>query len=235
MSEPQWNRDDGLFPCRASKQDPFAEEALTHLDAMYGVACKLTRNPTEAEDLVQDAFVKAMRARAPVSRRHQPQGVAVPHPDEHVHQQVPPRRPRALGARRAGRRPAGRRLGERQHDASAPRSRDAGADAHRRGRDPARARRAAGRVPAGRHPLRRRGVLVRGDRPDHGLPDRHGDEPPAPRPQAPPADALQPCAGPGHREGRRAPRRATRSDVRAAARAKTANLAEYRARKRGAA
>jgi RNA polymerase sigma-70 factor (ECF subfamily) len=30
---------------------------------MYGVACKLTRNPTDAEDLVQDAFVKAMRAR----------------------------------------------------------------------------------------------------------------------------------------------------------------------------
>ena len=47
----------------APKNDPFAEEALTHLDAMYGVACKLTRNPTEAEDLVQDAFVKAMRAR----------------------------------------------------------------------------------------------------------------------------------------------------------------------------
>jgi RNA polymerase sigma-70 factor (ECF subfamily) len=45
------------------KHDPFAEEALTHLDALYGVACRLTRNPTEAEDLVQDAFVKAMRAR----------------------------------------------------------------------------------------------------------------------------------------------------------------------------
>ncbi len=45
------------------KSDPFADEALTHLDALYGVACKLTRNPTEAEDLVQDAFVKAMRAR----------------------------------------------------------------------------------------------------------------------------------------------------------------------------
>ena len=44
-------------------KDPFSEEALTHLDALYGVACKLTRNPTEAEDLVQDAFVKAMRAR----------------------------------------------------------------------------------------------------------------------------------------------------------------------------
>ena len=43
--------------------DSFSEEALTHLDAMFGVACKLTRNPTEAEDLVQDAFVKAMRAK----------------------------------------------------------------------------------------------------------------------------------------------------------------------------
>jgi RNA polymerase sigma-70 factor (ECF subfamily) len=47
----------------APKSDAFADEALTHLDALYGVACKLTRNPTEAEDLVQDAFVKAMRAR----------------------------------------------------------------------------------------------------------------------------------------------------------------------------
>src|SRR5579859_6094057 len=55
------------FPPNAStsktESDPFAEEALAHLDAMYGVACKLTRNPTEAEDLVQDAFVKAMRGR----------------------------------------------------------------------------------------------------------------------------------------------------------------------------
>jgi RNA polymerase sigma-70 factor (ECF subfamily) len=46
-----------------SKSDPFCDETLTHLEAMYAVACKLTRNPTEAEDLVQDAFVKAMRAR----------------------------------------------------------------------------------------------------------------------------------------------------------------------------
>jgi len=50
-------------PPSVSKHDSFTEEALTHLDAMYGVACKLARNPTEAEDLVQDAFVKAMRAR----------------------------------------------------------------------------------------------------------------------------------------------------------------------------
>jgi len=47
----------------APRSDAFADEALTYMDALYGVACKLTRNPTEAEDLVQDAFVKAMRAR----------------------------------------------------------------------------------------------------------------------------------------------------------------------------
>ena len=43
--------------------DTFTEETLSHLDAMYAVACRLTRNPTEAEDLVQDTMVKAMRAR----------------------------------------------------------------------------------------------------------------------------------------------------------------------------
>ncbi len=45
------------------KDDAFLDEAMSHMDAMYGVACRLTRNPTEAEDLVQDALVKAMRAR----------------------------------------------------------------------------------------------------------------------------------------------------------------------------
>lgn len=48
---------------KSSQPDAFAEESLSHLDALYGVACRLTRNPTEAEDLVQDAMVKAMRAR----------------------------------------------------------------------------------------------------------------------------------------------------------------------------
>ncbi len=43
--------------------DSFAEEAVAHLDALYGVAGKLTRNPAEAEDLVQDTLLKAMRAK----------------------------------------------------------------------------------------------------------------------------------------------------------------------------
>jgi len=43
--------------------DEFVAEALGHIDAMYAVACRLTRNPTEAEDLVQDSMVKAIRAK----------------------------------------------------------------------------------------------------------------------------------------------------------------------------
>jgi len=46
-----------------AEADAFAEQATLHIPALYGVACRLTRNPTEAEDLVQDALVKAMRAR----------------------------------------------------------------------------------------------------------------------------------------------------------------------------
>ena len=45
------------------KTDTFAEEAAGHHDALFSVACKLTRNPSEAEDLVQDTLVKAMRAK----------------------------------------------------------------------------------------------------------------------------------------------------------------------------
>ena len=50
-------------PPESSEGDGFLEEAIGHMDALYGAACRLTRNPTEAEDLVQDALVKAIRAR----------------------------------------------------------------------------------------------------------------------------------------------------------------------------
>ncbi len=43
--------------------DTFIEDAVSHMDALHAVACRLTRNPTEAEDLVQDTLVKAMRAK----------------------------------------------------------------------------------------------------------------------------------------------------------------------------
>jgi len=39
----------------------FEDELLKHLDAMYTVALRLTRNPTDAQDLLQDAVVRALR------------------------------------------------------------------------------------------------------------------------------------------------------------------------------
>lgn len=39
----------------------FEAEVLPHLDAMHRTAVRLTRNPSDADDLVQDAVVKAYR------------------------------------------------------------------------------------------------------------------------------------------------------------------------------
>src|SRR5207237_7066949 len=40
----------------------FAQEALSHLDSLYGTALRLTRRTADAEDLVQDTYLKAFRA-----------------------------------------------------------------------------------------------------------------------------------------------------------------------------
>ncbi|MDR1790387.1 MAG: sigma-70 family RNA polymerase sigma factor [Propionibacteriaceae bacterium] len=40
----------------------FEREALVYLNRLYGMALRLTRNPTDAEDLVQDAMLKAYAA-----------------------------------------------------------------------------------------------------------------------------------------------------------------------------
>lgn len=41
----------------------FENEALTHLDRLYSAALRMTRNPADAEDLVQETYVKALRGR----------------------------------------------------------------------------------------------------------------------------------------------------------------------------
>jgi RNA polymerase sigma-70 factor, ECF subfamily len=40
----------------------FAREALACIDGLYGAALRLTANPADAEDLVQDTYLKAFRA-----------------------------------------------------------------------------------------------------------------------------------------------------------------------------
>jgi RNA polymerase sigma-70 factor (ECF subfamily) len=44
------------------KRRQFEEEALVHLDTLYSVALRLTGDPPDAEDLVQDTVTKAYRA-----------------------------------------------------------------------------------------------------------------------------------------------------------------------------
>lgn len=48
---------EGVSPQRRE----FEREALGHLDAMYATALRLTRSPADAEDLVQDALLRAYR------------------------------------------------------------------------------------------------------------------------------------------------------------------------------
>ena len=43
--------------------DPFETEALTFLDALYRTALRMTRSEADAEDLVQETYIKAFRAR----------------------------------------------------------------------------------------------------------------------------------------------------------------------------
>ena len=56
-----------VFPFRSRRTaaptpDRFEEEALAQADALYRVALRLTRSPAEAEDLVQDTYLKAFRS-----------------------------------------------------------------------------------------------------------------------------------------------------------------------------
>ena len=49
---------------RPQDADRFSAEALEFLDVLYGTAIRLTRKPEAAEDLVQDTYLKALRARS---------------------------------------------------------------------------------------------------------------------------------------------------------------------------
>ena len=44
--------------------DPFESEALSFLDALYRTALRMTRSEAEAEDLVQETYIRAFRFRA---------------------------------------------------------------------------------------------------------------------------------------------------------------------------
>lgn len=52
----------------APTEDEFSAAALDFLDSLYGAALRLTRNADSAQDLVQDSYLKAIRARERFAR-----------------------------------------------------------------------------------------------------------------------------------------------------------------------
>jgi RNA polymerase sigma-70 factor (ECF subfamily) len=52
----------GRHPADRDETATFQAEALAYLDSLYRTALRLTRVPADAEDLVQDTYLKAFRA-----------------------------------------------------------------------------------------------------------------------------------------------------------------------------
>ena len=46
----------------AANAERFERDAMPYLDQLYGAALRMTRNPQDAEDLVQETFLKAFGA-----------------------------------------------------------------------------------------------------------------------------------------------------------------------------
>jgi RNA polymerase sigma-70 factor, ECF subfamily len=63
--EPGFRMFSGRRPERTDREDEddFSAAALDFLDPLYGAALRLTRNADRAQDLVQDTYLKAIRAR----------------------------------------------------------------------------------------------------------------------------------------------------------------------------
>ena len=52
----------------AGEEGAFERDALSYIDNLYGTALRLTRRPADAEDLVQDTYLKAFRSSAQFER-----------------------------------------------------------------------------------------------------------------------------------------------------------------------
>jgi RNA polymerase sigma-70 factor (ECF subfamily) len=44
-----------------ARREEFEREALPHMNSMFALALRMTRNPSDAEDLVQEAYLRAFR------------------------------------------------------------------------------------------------------------------------------------------------------------------------------
>ena len=79
--------------------DTFGTEVLGYLEPLYATAMRLTRNRADAEDLVQDTVVKALRFQSRFERGHEPAGVVVYDSSQHVAESGARHGPRGGGHR----------------------------------------------------------------------------------------------------------------------------------------
>jgi RNA polymerase sigma-70 factor, ECF subfamily len=62
MPQDDATTDDTSATEAATKRDLFEEQALPFMNQLYAAAMRMTRNPSDAADLVQETFVKAFQA-----------------------------------------------------------------------------------------------------------------------------------------------------------------------------
>ena len=96
-------------PTGAGRAPAFEREALAWLDSLYRTALRLTAIAADAEDLVQETYLKAFRAADQVRARDQPEGLVVHDSPQHREEPVPRSRARHGGGRQRDRRPRRRR------------------------------------------------------------------------------------------------------------------------------
>ena len=73
----------------------FERDALPYLDQLYAGALRMTRNPRGRRGPPPGDLRPRVLGLPPVPGRHQPQGVALPDPDQHLHQRLPQEAARA--------------------------------------------------------------------------------------------------------------------------------------------
>ena len=61
-SDSSADSDQAAASAKAASRDLFEEQALPFIDQLYAAAMRMTRNPSDAQDLVQETFVKAFAA-----------------------------------------------------------------------------------------------------------------------------------------------------------------------------